>query len=307
MDDRLTKKKGIKQYFMQRPHLIFLMPTTIILAILVIIPTVFLYYISMTDYELGYNLLKAEFVGFENYIRLFSGKDAVFWHSVWISLLFMLATTSIELVLGYLTASLLNLKEFKLKGLVFGWLIIPIAMTPSITGQIWKLIMNAEYGLLNHILEIVFGTKITWLGAEMAFLSIIIIDIWQWTPYMALIIYAGLRSIPAEPYESARVDGANILQKFRYITIPLLKPLLILVVLFRGMDSLKLFDIPYVLTQGGPGNATELMSLHIFRLGFAQTGFIGRAAAMSVVLLLTITFLSQFILKYFRNERGRAQ
>lgn len=307
MNNNLAKENYIKRYFRKRPHLLFIMPTTVILGILVLIPTVFLYYISMTNYELGYNLLKVKFVGIDNYIRLFSGKDRVFWHSVQISLIFMLFTTVIELVMGYLVASLLNMKEFKLKGFVFGCLIVPIAMTPSVTGQIWKLIMNSEYGVLNYILNIITGMKITWLSANLAFLSIIIIDVWQWTPYMALIIYAGLRSIPAEPYESAKVDGANIFQKFRYITIPLLKPLLILVVLFRGMDSLKLFDIPYVLTQGGPGNTTELMSLHVFRLGFAQTGFIGRAAAMSVFLLLTITFLSQFILKYFRNERGSAQ
>lgn len=307
MDYNLTKENRIKQYFRKRPHLAFVMPTTVILGILVLIPTIFLYYISMTNYELGYDLLKAKYVGFDNYIRLFSGKDRVFWHSVQISLIFMFVTTALELVMGYFIASLLNIKEFKLKGLVFGCLIVPIAMTPSITGQIWKLIMNSEYGVLNYILNITAGIKITWLSADFAFWSVVIIDIWQWTPYMALIVYAGLRSIPPEPYESANVDGANIFQKLWYITIPLLKPLLILVVLFRGMDSLKLFDIPYVLTQGGPGNATEIMSLHIFRLGFAQTGFIGRAAAMSIILLLIITFISQFILKYFRNERGSAQ
>lgn len=306
MDCNLTKKNCIRRYFKQRPHLVFIIPTTVILGILVLIPTIFLYFISVTNYELGYNLLKTKFVGIDNYIRLFSGTDKVFWYSVQISLIFMLVTTIIELVLGYFVASLLNMKEFKLKGFVFGCLIVPLAMTPSITGQIWKLMMNSEYGLFNYILNIILGLKVTWLGSYMAFMSIIIIDVWQWTPYMALIIYAGLRSLPADPYESARVDGANILQQLRYITLPLLKPLLILVILFRSMDSLKLFDIPYVLTQGGPGNATELMSLHIFRLGFAQTGFVGRAAAMSVVLLIIITVLSQLILKYLRNERGSA-
>lgn len=307
MNDNLSEKTGIKRYFAQRPHLVFIMPTTIVLGLLVLIPTVFLYAISMTNYEMGYSLLNVKFAGLDNYIRLFSGKDKVFWYSVQISLVFMVVTTAAELVLGYFIASLLNLREFKLKGLVFGCLIIPIAMTPSIAGQIWKLMMNAEYGVLNYLLQLAAGMKIIWLSADMAFFSIVLIDIWQWTPYMALIIYAGLRSIPAEPFESAKVDGANALQNLRYITVPLLKPLLILVILFRSMDSLKLFDIPYVLTQGGPGNKTELMSLHIFRLGFAQTGFIGRAAAMSVVLLVIITFLSQFILKYFRNERGTAQ
>lgn len=291
------------RYFKSKPYLIYIAPTIIILGILVTVPTLFLWLISFTNYEMGYDFFSAKFVGLKNYTRLFGGGDSVFYHSLWISMLFMLITTSCELVLGYLIAALLNLKEFALKSVVVGCLIVPIAMTPSIAGQIWKLILNSEYGVLNYLLNMFFNFKITWLGPENSFMSIIMIDIWQWTPYVAVILYAGLRSMPAEPQESAMVEGANILHRFYYITLPILKPLIVLVLLFRSIDSLKLFDIPYVLTQGGPGNATELMSLHIFRLGFAQTGFIGRAAAMSVVLTLIITLVSQLFMKMlFKKE-----
>jgi len=299
-----SKNNRIKRYFHRKPYMLFILPTIIFLGLLIIFPTVFLYYISMTNFELGYSFASAKFVGLANYIRLFSGVDADFYHSVFISLIFMVVTTCLELVLGYMVALLLNHKEFKLKGLVFGCLIVPIAMTPSIAGQVWKLMMNSEYGVLDYILSFFIKTKVIWLSSDMAFFSLIIIDIWQWTPYMAMIIYAGLRAMPVEPFESAKVDGASIFQQFRYITLPLLKPLLILVILFRGMDSLKLFDIPYVLTQGGPGNVTELMSLHIYRLGFGRTGFIGRSAAMSMVLLIIITVLSQVVLKIFQKEES---
>ncbi len=274
------------------------------MAVLVAFPTLFLYYISLTDYEMGYDLASANLVGINNYVRLISGRDRVFWYSVAISLLFMLVATMIEMILGYGLASLLNQKEYKLKGLVFGCLVVPIAMTPSIAGQIWKLMLNSEYGVFNYLLNRLLHIKVTWLGPDMVFLSVILIDIWQWTPYVALILYSGLRAIPIESYETAAVEGASRWQSFCYVTVPMLKPVLLIAVLFRSIDCLKTFDIPYVLTQGGPGNLTEFMSLHIYRLGFAQTGFIGRAAAMSVILSIIITVLSGFIIARMRKKEA---
>lgn len=293
-----------KKYGRRRPYLFFIMPALVIMAVLVAFPTLFLYYISLTDYEMGYDLASANLVGINNYVRLISGRDRVFWYSVAISLLFMLVATMIEMILGYGLASLLNQKEYKLKGLVFGCLVVPIAMTPSIAGQIWKLMLNSEYGVFNYLLNRLLHIKVTWLGPDMVFLSVILIDIWQWTPYVALILYSGLRAIPIESYETAAVEGASRWQSFCYVTVPMLKPVLLIAVLFRSIDCLKTFDIPYVLTQGGPGNLTEFMSLHIYRLGFAQTGFIGRAAAMSVILSIIITVLSGFIIARMRKKEA---
>lgn len=302
----MAKWENVKErwntYFRKRPYFFFVMPAIAIMGILVAFPTIFLYYISLTDYEMGYNLTSAKFIGIDNYIRLFSGKDRVFWYSIAISLSFMFVATVIELILGYAVASLLNQREFKLKSLVFGCLVVPIAMTPSIAGQIWKLMLNAEYGVINYLLGMISNLKITWLGPDMAFTSVILIDIWQWTPFVALILYSGLRSIPTECYETAALEGANRWQTFQYVTIPLLKPVLLIAILFRSIDCLKTFDIPYVLTQGGPGNLTEFMSLHVYRLGFAQTGFVGRAAAMSVVLSVIITVLSRLIISRMRKK-----
>lgn len=212
----------------------------------------------------------------------------------------MFLATSLEAVFGFFVALLLN-REFKFKSLIFACLLVPITITPSIVGQMWKLMYNAEYGVLNFFAEKLFAAKIVWLGPKLAFASTLLVDVWQWTPFMALIIYAGLRSVPSEPYEAALVDGANSIQSFRYVTLPLLRPLLTLAILFRSMDALKLFDVPFVLTQGGPGSATELLSLHVYRLGFAQTGWVGRASATAVVLLLLIIVFSQLLVRQLRK------
>jgi multiple sugar transport system permease protein len=123
----------------------------------------------------------------------------------------------------------------------------------------------------------------------------------MFTPFVTLIIYAGLRSVPAEPYESAAIDGANKLQILRYITLPMLRKLLLLALLLRTIDSLKLFDTAFVLTQGGPGNATEFLSLHVYRLANAQNGLIGRAASIALVLLVIVTAISSFLIKQQRK------
>jgi len=287
----------LRRYFHNRPHLVYIGPALLILGILTFVPTIFLYGLSLTNYELGYPDFK--FVGIDNFVRLFSGQDAEFWYSVRISLGFMIIVTVIELLLGFGLAVLLD-REFKLKPLAFACLIVPIAMTPSITGQIWKLMLNAENGVVNYLLGFV-GGKVIWLSAENAFLSTVLVDVWQNTPFVALIIYAGMRSLPSEPYEAAAIDGANRTQIFRFITLPLLLPMILLAVVFRAIDSLKTFDIPYSLTQGGPGSSTEFLSMHVYRLGFAQTGWVGRSAAVSVVLLVLITVISWFLIRAYRK------
>ena len=283
-------------------HEPFVYPTFFLMVLIVIVPAIFLYVISMTNYELGMTVSDIEFVGFENYIRLLSGRDRVFWHAVRISLQFMVLAASIQLVLGYSIASLIN-REFKLKPLVFACLIVPITIMPGISAQIWKLMLDSERGVVNYLLSFA-GISIPWLSFGYAYWSVLMVDVWQWTPFMALIIYAGVRSLPSEPYESALIDGAGSLQLFRYITIPLLKPLLFLAVILRSIDSLRLFDIPFVLTLGGPGIETEFMSMRVFRLGFNQTFFIGRAAAMAVVLMICTTVICRFLIRQMRKGRG---
>jgi multiple sugar transport system permease protein len=294
-------RRPLREFMGANPHFKFIAPAMGVMLLLSIIPTIFLLVISFTNYQLGWNFSRAKFTGIENFLRLFSGRDPDFWHSVWISLAFMILATGFEMLLGFWIASLLNASEFSLKPLVIGIMIIPLAMTPSIAAQMWKLMLNAEYGILNHILGSLFNIKIIWLSQKMAFWSVFLVDLWQFTPFVALIIYAGLRSLPNEPYESAAIDGATGFQQFIYITLPMIRKLLYLAILMRSIDSLKLFDTAFVLTQGGPGNATELLSLHVYRLANAQNGLIGRAAAVALVLLFIVTVVSRILIKQQRK------
>lgn len=302
MKKTASKPGKLRSYLDRNPHIPFIAPAMTAMMVLSVVPTFFLCIISLTNYQLGWDFSRAKFVGLKNFIRLFSGADPDFWYSVFISLAFMVLATAIEMVLGFAFASLLNASEFKLKGLVIGILIIPMAMTPTIAAQMWKLMFNAEYGVLNMLLDALFGVKVVWLSADLAFWSVLLVDIWQFTPFVTLICYAGLRSISAEPFESAAIDGANRWQILTNITLPMMRKLLFLAVLLRAVDALKLFDTAFVLTQGGPGRATEFLSLHVYRMANAQNGLIGRAAAIALVLLAVSTVVSRILIKQQRKE-----
>ena len=294
----------VRRLFARNPHWKYIAPAMTVLFLLSIVPTLFLFGISFTNYQLGWKLDRAKFVDIRNYTRLFSGRDVDFWHAVEISLEFMVLATLIQLVLGFVIALMLNKYEFRLKPLMVGILIVPLAMTPAIAGQMWKLMFNAEYGLINYVLTALFDAKVTWLSSDMAFWSILIVDIWQFTPFVTLILYAGLRSLPTEPLEAAMIDGASPMRTIFHITIPMMKKLIFLALLLRAVDALKLFDTAFVLTQGGPGNATEFLSLHVYRLVNAQNGLLGRGAAVAVVLLVVVTAVSRLLIRLQQREEG---
>ena len=283
-----------------RPWLPYIIPTLLIKAALFVLPLFFVTVISLTNYKLGMSFDSISFLGFSNYQRLFSGQESSFYHSIWITLLFMVLGTVLQLVFGMICALVLN-HEFKLKGLVIACLIVPIAITPSIISQIWKLMFNSEFGVMNYFLRGIVGHNIQWLDAHHAFLSVLIATVWQYTPFVTLMLYAGLRSLPESPYESAILDGANRWQVFWYITLPLMKRLILLCMLLRSIDMLKTFDIPYVLTQGGPGHATKFLGLLIYDTGFGEQNFVGRASAMAVVLVVLVSLIS-LILFWIMNK-----
>lgn len=295
----------LSRCFARNPHWKYIAPAMIVMFVLSIVPTLFLFGISLTNYQLGWKLSRAKFMGLANYERLFTGRDPDFWHAVLISVEFMVLATAVQMVLGFIIALMLNKREFRLKPLIVGILIVPLAMTPTIAGQMWKLMFNAEYGLINYVLNALFGIEVTWLSSTMAFWSILIVDVWQFTPFVALILYAGLRSLPSEPLEAAMIDGAGSVRTLFHITIPMMKKLIFLALLMRAVDALKLFDTAFVLTQGGPGNATEFLSLHVYRLVNAQNGLLGRGAAVAVVLLVLVTIISRVLIRLQRGKEGR--
>lgn len=286
----------------KHPQVPYIVPTTLILVLLFITPIIFVIVISFTNYRLGNSLDQVSFIGLSNYLRLFNGSEKAFGYSVTISLVMMVAGTLCQLVLGMLCAMIIN-QEFKFKGLVIACLIVPIAMTPSIVSQIWKLMFNTDFGVVNYFLEKLFGLRITWLDRDHALTAVMIATVWQYTPFVTLMLYAGLRSLPESPYESAKIEGAGVFQQFIYITLPLMKKLIILCALLRSIDMLKAFDIPYVLTQGGPGNATKVLGILIYDIGFGETNFIARSSAISVFLILIVSVLSIFLFRMLNKTR----
>ena len=277
-------------------------PSLLILMLLSIGPMVFLYVISMTNYDLGTPLTSAKFVGFANYIRMFSGRDREFWASIRVTFTLGIAATLIELIIGFAIALFLNTLE-KFKGVLVSILMLPMVITPVIVGLVWKLMLNNDHGIINWLIAQVGISPPAWLSPDLSLLSVLLVEVWQWTPFVTLIILSGLASLPIEPHEAAAMDGATGWQALRYITIPIMRPIIMLAILFRLIDVIKIFDIIFVLTGGGPGSATEALSIHAYRLGFYQTGWIGRASATGVILAVVATIVSTFMINNLQKTR----
>jgi multiple sugar transport system permease protein len=209
----------------------------------------------------------------------------------------------LELGLGLALALLLD-SQIRARWLWRSLFLLPMILPPVVVGVIWRLIYNPNFGVLNGALQL-FGvdtTQLTWLAdPSVALLSIILVDVWEWTPFVFLILLAGLQAIPEEPYEAARMDGSSGWQTFRHITLPLLRPAILVAVLLRTMDLLRIFDQVFILTQGGPGGVTETISLYIYKTAFRFFDF-GYAAAMSLALLLVTVVLSQIYIRLLQRR-----
>ena len=284
----------------QRTGFLFVLPTLVVMFSVTIVPAIFLYLISLFDYNRGTPLSSARWVGLENYTRLLFGQDDNFWPAVGVTLLFLISATATTVLLGTILAILLD-SVVRARSLLTTLMLIPLIMAPVIAGLIWRLMLNDLYGVVNAILA-PFGASQSWLGSpSLAFLSVLIVETWQWTPFVALIIFAGIQSVDARPREAAMIDGANAFQLFRHVTFPMIQPIFGLVVALRLIDSMKIFDTAYALTQGGPGKATETLGLMVWHYGLYQTGWIGRAAAVAVLLLVLVVILSNFVTRYLKK------
>jgi multiple sugar transport system permease protein len=214
------------------------------------------------------------------------------------------AALTCELLLGLGLALLLN-EQIRGRGLFRASLLVPMMLPTVVVGVVWRLLLNPNFGAINGTLkQIGINTEnLTWTASpRLALLSVIVVDVWQWTPFVFLVLLAGLQAIPQEPYEAALIDGSSRWQTFRHVTLPLLKPAILIVLLLRTMDLLRVFDQIFILTEGGPGFATETISLYIYRAAFRFSDF-GYAAAMSFVLLAVTNVVSLVYLRVLRDER----
>lgn len=240
--------------------------------------------------------LPEKFLGIENYLRLFG--DLHFWNSVRFTLLFVAASVALELFIGIIFALLLN-EVIPGRGFVRVAILIPWAIPIAISGRIWELIYNYEYGLFNFIVLTlgISDAPVSWLGTTAgAFISIVISDVWKTTPFMAIILLAGLSTINEDLYKQARIDGSNFIQRFFKITLPLLRQVIVVALLFRTIDAVRIFDLVYVLTGGGPGGSTTSLSLYAYN--YYVTGDFGYGSAVSVIVFLLAALLAVLYIKF---------
>jgi len=293
----------ISLWLEKKAWLVFLAPAVIILLSITVFPMFYSLLLAFHDWNMG-SWAGWRFIGLENFKMIFR-HDVFFRTSVVVTILFVTGTVGAQFILGMGIALLLN-RELRKPGLVRTILILPTMMTPVVVGLIWRFMYNPELGIMNYLLNLMGISSRNWLGdLKTALLSVMFADTWEWTPFMALVILAGLHALPREPFEAASIDGASSWAVFRYITLPLAKPTILVAVLIRLMDAFKAFDLVFVLTKGGPGMATEVLSFYTYRTGF-KFFHMGYAAALSYVMLLIIVIISQvFIRLLAREEVGR--
>lgn len=284
-----------------RPWLIALPALLVLIGILY--PFLTAVYYSMTAYALNRPGSVDNFVWFRNYTRMFT--DDEFWHSTYITFAYAFVTTGMELGLGLVVAMLLNRSNW-LARILQPLLVFPMMIAPVIGTLIWKIMMQPSVGILNPMLKSVGLPGLQWAAVpETALMSVALVDIWMFTPFAALILLAGLRSFPQGPFEAARVDGASFWFTFRNLTLPMLTPYLIVVIVFRFMDSLKMFDIIFAMTEGGPGNTLMTYQLTAYRTSI-QFQRLGQGLPYTIVLYLVIYICSHYLIKFWGRAQRRA-
>jgi multiple sugar transport system permease protein len=275
---------------------LLLAPAVIVLAALTIYPTIYAIYISLFSFRGGQ---RDAFAGLGNYINLLS--DGQFWNSIWVVVRFTVVAVALELLLGLALALFLN-TELWGRGLWRALMMVPMMLTPVVVGVIWRLMLNPGVGVVNALLVPLGIGPIDWFGSGgWAFAAIVLTDIWNWTPFVFLILLAGLQAQPVEPFEAARIDGASHLQTFFYLTLPLLRRSILVALLLRTMDAFRIFDQIFIMTQGGPGNSTEVASLYLYKTAFKFFDM-GYAAAGLFVVLVIITAISRFYIRILSRE-----
>lgn len=255
----------------------FLAPLVLLLLTFVLLPVAGTIWNSVFK---DVTFMERVFIGLRNYQRLFASPQ--FWQSSLFTLMFPIVSVFLELVCGMMIALVLN-EQFKLRGLVRGICLLPWAIPSVIGARIWQLIYRFDYGLANFLLAQANMAPVNWLGTPVsAFLSLVLADVWRTTPFVAIIFLAGLQMVPHELHNQAKVDGAHLLQRFFRITVPILKPIIVIALLFRTIDAIRVFDLIYVITSGGPGGTTT--SLSLFGYKYFLLGDFGQGSAVSVVL-----------------------
>ena len=296
----MKKHKEVKSIDLEaKTPYAFVMPVIGLLALTIIFPLSFSLWVSLHRYNIIQTV--RPFIGFGNFISLF--KDNIFYSSVILTFGYSIVVVAVEIALGYLLAKLF-LERSKFSGIGTTLLLTPMLMAPVVVGLIWKFMFEPEIGILNYLLSLVNIPNVAWTSQKWtAILSVGIADVWQWTPFCFLVILAGLRGVDKEVIEASDVDGVNLWQREINVVFPSLKSIMSIIILIRFIDAFRTFDLIYILTRGGPGISTYVLSIFAYMTGLNQFE-IGKATAIALILLILIIISTNLIT---RLMIGRAQ
>ncbi len=287
---RTDRSRTPRRHFRWTPYW-FMLPALIVLGVFIVIPIGYAFLLSLYRYQWNMPNLATPFIGLKNYTDIFSNTDLL--NSVGWTLAFTVGSVSIEFVLGFSLALLLNARLMgRLRGLLRGVFLIPMMMSGAVAGFMWRMLFDPEYGPINHLLSLIGIGLIHWFTDGTATkLAVMTVDIWLAMPFIMLVLLAGLQGIPEALYEAGRIDGASSAQLFGFITVPLLRFPIMIALIIRSMDALRIFDLIFSLTKNGPGYATSTVVLYTYH--YAMDYFqMGKASAISFVFLIIIAAIS---------------
>ncbi|AKI97600.1 carbohydrate ABC transporter permease [Kosmotoga pacifica] len=288
-------KKYSRERRETRLGIIFTLPSLIAIILINFFPIGRTFYLSLFKYNLKFPKLM-RFIGFDNYISLF--QDDRFWNSFKVTFSFTVTAVALETFFGILIALVIN-KNFKGRGFVRAATLVPWAIPTVASAQMWRMMFSDQFGVINDIFMKLGFIKeyVNFISKQPhAFWAMVAADVWKTTPFMALLILAGLQVIPVQLYEAARVDGASKWRQFWSVTLPLLKPTIMVALIFRTLDSFKAFDISLVLTNGGPASSTELLSLYNYKIMIQQLNF-GKGSAIAILIFAFTMLIAFFFIK----------
>jgi multiple sugar transport system permease protein len=277
---------------------LFPAPAVVLVAAIILYPIAYTVWMSLQDWFAS-SLTAPKFVGLANYQKIAVG-DPRFREALVRTLYFTALVVAGETVVGVAMALLFN-REFWGRGLLRTLAILPMVATPTAIGLVFVMMYHPTLGVANYLLSVIGLAPWKWTySSQTALYALAAVDVWQWTPLIMLIALAGLASLPSEPYEAAHIDGATALQAFWHITLPLLRPALVVAILFRAIDALKTFDIIYIITQGGPANSSETINILLFNQAFSYFNM-GYASSMAVALFAVVMGASLILIKVRRT------
>jgi multiple sugar transport system permease protein len=269
---------------------IFIFPLILFVFLFVLFPVLGTFWVSLWR---DVSFMDREFLGLTNYLNVLG--DWQFYQSVFFTLMFTFISVAIEMIFGVIVALVIN-EKFPGRFLMRGIALLPWAIPGVIGARIWQLIYRYDYGLANYIIRGISGTSVNWFGTPTgAMCALIFSDVWRTTSFVAIIILAGLQSVPMELYEQGKIDGTGLFQRFIHITVPSIKPVLIVALLFRTIDALRVFDVIYIITGGGPSGSTTSVSLYSYQ--YFLMGDFGYGATISIVLFIIAFIIALFYLK----------